>query len=975
MGIVFQYIPDKEQAWEDLHRLTSDEEKSVREKAAKGLGIVFQYIPDKEQAWEDLHKLTSDEDKHMRLSVAGALSTAFRYIPDKQQAWEDLVRFTSDKDSYIIRWRVAEALGTAFQYIPDKEQAWEDLHKLTSDKNSDVRWSIAKTFGTFFQYVPNKQQAWEDLIILTTDKNRDVKLSVAELLGTVFQHTPDKQQAWEDLHRLTLDKDSYMRWRVAGAFGTVFQYIPDKEQAWEDLHKLTSDEDRDVRVNAYHSSGRISIYEASESDDEEAYLEKLNKAIEFFEKATKEPMKANPSKFCFQFYRSFYIIISAKKQEAKDEVAEFLLEAKKEIGRSENKKLLLNAIENLANALKEVQNLENMDLTAKKGELNFYRKYCEQATELMKNTEEKAPFATATVRKGLPFLHRKIKSLVNEIQEKSKIACKESKGTDTEKIACDVSREVQKWEIGSPEEVTLYVESFISTLESKIPRLPENERIFKMINESKDQKNLKKLLKNTSELIEIIPQITIDPERIKPTIGIITALPKEYAAFNILLKNKNDKYKVPGFGAGRRYCLGEILTEEGNKHNLVLVIVGMGNNIAATRASLLLEHFPNIKSIIMVGIAGGVPNPNKVDDHVRLGDIVVSNENGVIQYDFIKQEIREITHRNPPRPPTNPNKVDDHVRLGDIVVSNENGVIQYDFIKQEIREITHRNPPRPPSASLLEAVRYLEAEEILGGRPWDKYIDQSLSVLKTTRPSEDKDTLYSLDNQEEVIQHPEDSKRIKDQPRVFIGPIASANILQKDPKARDELRNNFKVKAIEMVAAWPWNTLALPRNVETKRPLGCSYMSKGRRTARSAPCSSPPRGPPAHRLGLVVRHHHGGDPDAPLQGAHLDLHVVAQLGVERAHRLVEQQDRRPDHQRPGQRDALLLAARQLARLAVRQRLEAHQVQRLRRPAASSPAARAASPARTPRSRPRSCAETARSSGTRCPRPARAAAAP
>ena len=131
----------------------------------------------------------------------------------------------------------------------------------------------------------------------------------------------------------------------------------------------------------------------------------------------------------------------------------------------------------------------------------------------------------------------------------------------------------------------------------------------------------------------------------KPTVGIITALPKEYAAVYILLENNNDKYKIPGSGAGRRYCLGEFFSPLGSKHSLVLATAGMGNNIAATRASLLLEHFPNVKSIIMVGIAGGVPTPciDKADDHVRLGDIVVSNENGVIQYDLIKQEIQKIT--------------------------------------------------------------------------------------------------------------------------------------------------------------------------------------------------------------------------------------------------------------------------------------------------------------------------------------------
>jgi hypothetical protein len=50
------------------------------------------------------------------------------------------------------------------------------------------------------------------------------------------------------------------------------------------------------------------------------------------------------------------------------------------------------------------------------------------------------------------------------------------------------NREVQKCEIGSQEELTFYIESFITTLESKIPRLLENEHIFEMINKSKDQK-------------------------------------------------------------------------------------------------------------------------------------------------------------------------------------------------------------------------------------------------------------------------------------------------------------------------------------------------------------------------------------------------------------------------------------------------------------------------------------------------------
>ena len=49
-----------------------------------------------------------------------------------------------------------------------------------------------------------------------------------------------------------------------------------------------------------------------------------------------------------------------------------------------------------------------------------------------------------------------------------------------------------------------------------------------------------------------------------------------------------------------------------------------------------------------------------------------------------------------------------HVRLGDIVVSDRCGVIQYDLVKEAGDGSTeHRNAPRPPSSQLLGAVNWL----------------------------------------------------------------------------------------------------------------------------------------------------------------------------------------------------------------------------------------------------------------------------
>ena len=77
------------------------------------------------------------------------------------------------------------------------------------------------------------------------------------------------------------------------------------------------------------------------------------------------------------------------------------------------------------------------------------------------------------------------------------------------------------------------------------------------------------------------------------------------------------------------------------------------------------------------------------------------------------------------------------------------------------------------------------------------------------------------------------------------------------------------------------------------------------------------RDPVAHRerLLLIVGHVHEGDPDLRLDALELDLELATQLEVEGAERLVEEQHVGPVDQRPGEGDPLLLAARQLVRLA------------------------------------------------------------
>ena len=62
-----------------------------------------------------------------------------------------------------------------------------------------------------------------------------------------------------------------------------------------------------------------------------------------------------------------------------------------------------------------------------------------------------------------------------------------------------------------------------------------------------------------------------------------------------------------------------------------------------------------------------------------------------------------------------------------------------------------------------------------------------------------------------------------------------------------------------------------------------------------------------------------------------ELHLLAQLAIERAQRLVAEQHRRLDHQRAGKRHALLLAARKLTGLACFEARQRHLSQRRRDP--------------------------------------------
>ena len=80
-------------------------------------------------------------------------------------------------------------------------------------------------------------------------------------------------------------------------------------------------------------------------------------------------------------------------------------------------------------------------------------------------------------------------------------------------------------------------------------------------------------------------------------------------------------------------------------------------------------------------------------------------------------------------------------------------------------------------------------------------------------------------------------------------------------------------------------------------------------------------------LGLVMGHEHRGHADALLDTLEFNPHVLAQIGVERRQRFIEQQHVRLDDDGAGERNALLLAAGEFLGIAPPEIGQLHQFER------------------------------------------------
>lgn len=135
--------------------------------------------------------------------------------------------------------------------------------------------------------------------------------------------------------------------------------------------------------------------------------------------------------------------MTCKSEGFEAEVEKYLNEAKEASEGSISRSELLEAVENLATALKEASRLHDLNLNYLKSNLKAYMQYCNRAAELLDNTEDRAPSATKLVRRGLPIIDLRIKKTIAEVQEKARVICQLTRGTNTplEPLGTELNRQ------------------------------------------------------------------------------------------------------------------------------------------------------------------------------------------------------------------------------------------------------------------------------------------------------------------------------------------------------------------------------------------------------------------------------------------------------------------------------------------------------------------------------------------------------
>ncbi|KAL9078643.1 MAG: hypothetical protein Q9157_002442 [Trypethelium eluteriae] len=256
------------------------------------------------------------------------------------------------------------------------------------------------------------------------------------------------------------------------------------------------------------------------------------------------------------------------------------------------------------------------------------------------------------------------------------------------------------------------------------------------------------------------------------TVGWICALEIEViAALEMLDKRYIDFTPKTNESDWNSYRCGRI-----RDHMLIIASPPQYGPIQAAQCATHMVHaFPHIRTVLMVGIGGGIPS---MAHDIRLGDVIVSTPQG-----------------------TSPS------------------VIQYDLGKQRGEEFVPTGSLNRPPSFLLAAAKSLAVDHTMGKGRLANILCQMLEKNDNTRqnfpvPDPESDELYAddfphvgLTSSNCVLCKAKPTSRIvprngiRTSPAIHHGVIASGSLVVKDTSTRERIRKQHNALCLEMEAA------------------------------------------------------------------------------------------------------------------------------------------------------------------------------
>lgn len=215
-----------------------------------------------------------------------------------------------------------------------------------------------------------------------------------------------------------------------------------------------------------------------------------------------------------------------------------------------------------------------------------------------------------------------------------------------------------------------------------------------------------------------------------------------------------------------------------NGHNIVIATLPEGQEYgtgsAAALASQVKKFFPNLWFGLLVGIAAGLPNLDRVPPlDIRLGDVLVGlpdgESAGLIAYELGK-ETADGFHL---------------LGKGQVLARTET------VIRSAIRSIRMTAPN--------DVDEFLPLYETIKDRQHPRGTFQD--------PGQEKDVLYSTDSDGTFHVVTRGERPANNRTRVWYGPIGSGDKLVKNAERRNELRDKYNIIGLEMEAAGTMNRI------------------------------------------------------------------------------------------------------------------------------------------------------------------------